>query len=450
MRKILRTLALLVVLSILSTVLLTGCGTTGTDTGTQAASTPAAPAQSTAAAEPAAPAPSDEKVTITFTNFMASGDNAKYLTSMIDEFNKQFPNITVKSENVGYGDYFTAMQTRLAGGTAPEVYELNYENFVSYATQGVLADVTPYFAASQFDTSVLNEAALKAFQYEGKQYGLPETFSNVLLFYNKNLFDQAGIAYPTADWTWADEQKAAEKIRALGKNTFGIFHPVQTSEFFKTVQQNGGSLLSADKKSYTINTPENVATLEAMVNRIKSGVMPTPAQVGAAGDWSLFQSGRLGMIVTGVWAFPQFTKEIKDFKWDVQVEPGNIKKATHFFSNGLVLNKDSKLGAQAFEFAKFMSSSKEAAKIRIDANWELPPVTYPEILDAYKKVTPPDNKQAVFDSLQWLVTPLVIPNYQQFETILNNHLFAARDMAVTPAKALEDAQKELDSTVPLK
>lgn len=447
MRKILRTLALLVVLSIVSTVLLAGCGTTGTKTETPAATTPAA---GTAAPEPTAPEPKDEKVTISFTNFMASGDNAKYLTAMIDEFNKQFPNITVKTENVGWGEYFTAMQTRLAGGTAPDTYELNYENFVSYATQGVLADLSPYYAASQFDASVLNEAALKAFQYEGKQYGLPETFSDVLLIYNKDLFDKAGIGYPTIDWTWADEQVAAEKIKALGKNIFGINHPIQTSEFYKTVQQNGGSLLSTDGKSYTVNTPENVATLEAMVNRIKTGVQPTQAQIGAAGDWSLFQSGRLGMIVTGVWAFPQFSREIKDFKWDIQVEPGNVKKATHFFSNGLVLNKDSKYGAQAFEFAKFMSSSKEAAKIRIDANWELPPVTYPEILDAYKKVTPPDNKQAVFDSLQWLVTPLIIPNYQQFETILNQYLYDARDLAITPAKALEGAQKELEAKVPLK
>lgn len=445
MKRFMKTLAILVVISILATAFLVGCGTT--DTKKESTSTTVSSSETKTV--DATPAPNTDPVTINFTNFMASGDSAPYLVEMITAFNKQYPYITVKSENVGWGDYFTGMQTRIAAGTAPDVYELNFENFVTYATQDVLADVTPFYETNKFDTSVLNKAALAAFQYNGKQYGLPETFSDVLLFYNKDLFDKAGIEYPTKDWTWADEQKAAEKISALGKNIYGLYDPIQTSEFFKKVQQNGGSLLSADKTKFTINTPENVATLEALVKRVTSGAMPTQAQVGAAGDWSLFQSGRLGMIVTGIWAFPQFGKECKTFKWDVQIEPGNTKKATHFFSNGLVINKDTKLGDQAFAFASFMSSSKEVAQIRIDKNWELPPVTYPDILEAYKKLTPPENKQAVFDSLEYLVTPLVIPNYQQFESILNTHLQAARDGGKTPAKALEDAQKELEAKITL-
>ncbi len=451
MKRFMGLLAIMLVLSIVTSLFLIGCGSDNESKATSTESSTAAQT-SAAAASSSADTPSvlDKEAKISFTNFMASGDNAKYLTAMITEFNKIYPKITVKSENVGWDSYFTGMQTRIAAGNAPDVYELNYEHFVGYATQGVLADVTPYFESSKFDPSVLNEAALKAFQYEGKQYGLPETFSNVLLFYNKDLFDKAGVAYPTADWKWADEQAAAEKIRALGKDIFGINHPIQTSEFFKTVQQNGGSLLSIDLKKFTVNTPENVATLQAMVDRvIKTNVMPTAKQLGAAGDWVLFESGRLGMMVTGVWAFPEFTRECK-FKWDVQVEPGNTKKATHFFSNGLVLNKETKLGAQAFEFAKFMSSSKEAAKIRVDAGWELPPVTYPDIIDQYKKVTPPENKQAVFDSLQFLVTPLVIDNYSEFEGILNQHLWAARDGVKTPQQALDDAQKELEAKITLK
>lgn len=449
MKRFMKTLAILLVISIVSGLLLIGCSSKTENKDTTTASESSTAAASTAQTS-ASTSVLDQEATISFTNFMASGDNAKYLTAMITEFNKIYPKLTIKSENVGWDAYFTGMQTRIAAGNAPDVYELNYEHFVGYATQGVLGDVTPYFESSKFDTSVLNQAALKAFQYEGKQFGLPETFSNVLLIYNKDLFDKAGVSYPTKDWTWADEQAAAEKIRALGKDIYGINHPIQTSEFFKTVQQNGGSLLSADKKQFTINTPENVATLQAMVDRvIKTNVMPTTKQLGTVGDWALFESGRLGMIVTGVWAFPEFTRECK-FKWDIQVEPGNTKKATHFFSNGLVLNKDTKLGAQAFEFAKFMSSSKEAAKIRVDAGWELPPVTYSDILDQYKKVTPPENKQAVFDSLDYLVTPMVIDNYSEFESILNKHLWAARDGSKTPQKALDDAQKELESKITLK
>lgn len=97
------------------------------------------------------------------------------------------------------------MQTRVAGGTAPDCYELNIENFAAYANKGLLAEI------SGVDVSGLNDTALNAFCVNGKQYGLPESFSNVVLIYNKDLFDQAGVAYPTNDWTQDDVQAAAKQ-----------------------------------------------------------------------------------------------------------------------------------------------------------------------------------------------------------------------------------------------
>jgi multiple sugar transport system substrate-binding protein len=192
-----------------------------------------------------------------------------------------------------------------------------------------------------------------------------------------------------------------------------------------------------------------VETLQHLADRItKTNVMPTDAQMSGMGDWDLFKGGRLGMILTGVWAFPDFIKNVT-FNWDIAMEPGNVKKATHFFSNGLVINKDSKVADAAFEWVKFMSSSKEAAKIRVDAGWELPAVTYPDVLDAYLKITPPANRQAVFDSLNYLVTPPVIEQFAEMADIMGLHLKAAAQGAKTPAKALEDAQKELELKIKL-
>ena len=155
-------------------------------------------------------------VTITYCNFNSSGGNEETLNKMYEAFHEEYPNITVKIETIGYDDYFTQMQTRVAGGTAPDCYELNIENFAAYANKGLLAEITGA------DTSAINQTALNAFNVNGKQYGLPESFSNVVLFYNKDLFDKAGVSYPTSDWTQADLQNAAEKIRALDENTFGI------------------------------------------------------------------------------------------------------------------------------------------------------------------------------------------------------------------------------------
>lgn len=172
-----------------------------------------------------------EPVTITYCNFNASGGKEETLAKMVEAFEAEHPNIKVDVETIGFDDYFTQMQTRVAGGTAPDCYELNIENFAAYANKGLLAEI------SGVDVSGLNDTALNAFNVDGKQYGLPESFSNVVLVYNKDLFDQAGVAYPTDDWTQDDLQAAAEKIRALGDDIYGIWQPITYNEFFKVVAQ---------------------------------------------------------------------------------------------------------------------------------------------------------------------------------------------------------------------
>ena len=194
-----------------------------------------------------------EEVTITYANFNASGGNEETLQKMYEAFHEEYPNITVEIETIASADYFTTMQTRVAGGTAPDCYELNIENFAAYANNGALEEITGV------DLSGLDDTALSAFTVDGKQYGLPGNFSNVLLFYNKDLFDQAGVDYPTADWTQDDLQAAAEAIRALGDDIFGYYQPLTYNEFYKVAAQFGGSLLNEDKTEFTINAPENVA-----------------------------------------------------------------------------------------------------------------------------------------------------------------------------------------------
>lgn len=396
------------------------------------------------AVEESTEAAAAEPVTISYCNFNSSGGNEATLQKMYEAFQKEYPNITVEIETIGYNDYFTQMQTRVAGGTAPDCYELNIENFAAYSAKGVLSEV------SGVDFSGINPTALEAFQVDGKQYGVPGCFSNVILIYNKDLFDKAGVDYPTNDWTWEDAQKAAEKIRALDKDTFGIFAPITYNEFFKVAAQYGGSLLNADKTEFTVNSPENVEAATMMVERItKSNVAPSEKQLGGMGDWDLFMSGRLGMIPTGIWAFGTFTEGC-DFNWDICVEPGQKQKATHFFSNALVVNADSSKKEAASTWINWLAGSPEAAKLRIEAGWDLPAITDEAVLSSYLQITPPDNKQAVFDSLDYLVTPPVIEQYSLMSDIITQKLALAATGEITPEEALNQAQDELTTQIKLK
>ena len=387
----------------------------------------------------------DEAVTIRLDQFSGSGASEEALKKMIAKFNEQYPNVKVELQSFGYDDYFTQLQSKIVGGSAADVFELNFENFVAYASEDVLLDMGDLIG----DTSGFNQTALEAFQYDGKQFGIPNSFSNVVLIYNKDLFDKAGVSYPTDDWTWTEMLEAAKKIRALSADTYGLYRPLSFHEFYKGVKQNGGSLLSEDGKNFTVNLPQNVETLEIMSDWVTgSNVMPSDAQMGGMGDWDLFKSGRLGMIVTGIWAFSDFTDNC-DFAWDVAVEPGNTAKATHFFSNAYVVNKESAHPGAAAALAAFLAGSKEAAQIRVDASWELPPVTYQDVLDSYLKVTPPENREAVFKSLDYLVTPPVVKQQSEMQEIISKHLNNAVSGNVSAKDALDACQAELEQKIKL-
>lgn len=417
-------------------VLLSGCGSNTTE---KPAGKPAdAQTEKNAAG-------ADESVTIRLDQFSGSGASEEALKKMIAKFNVQYPNVNVELQSFGYDDYFTQLQSKIVGGSAADVFELNFENFVAYASEDVLLDIGDLIG----DTSGFNQTALKAFQYDGKQFGIPNSFSNVVLIYNKDLFDKAGVSYPTDDWTWTEMSEAAKKIRAISADTYGLYRPLSFHEFYKGVKQNGGSLLSEDGKNFTVNLPQNVETLEIMSDWVTgSNVMPSDAQMGGMGDWDLFKSGRLGMIVTGIWAFSDFTDNC-DFAWDVAVEPGNTAKATHFFSNAYVVNKESANPGAAAALAAFLAGSKEAAQIRVDASWELPPVTYQDVLDSYLKVTPPENREAVFKSLDYLVTPPVVKQQSEMQEIISKHLNNAVSGNVSAKDALDACQAELEQKIKL-
>jgi multiple sugar transport system substrate-binding protein len=385
-----------------------------------------------------------DEVTITYCNFNASGGHEKTLKKMYEAFHKENPNIKVKIETIAYDDYFTQMQTRVAGGKAPDCYELNIENFAEYANKNQLAEI------KGSDLSALNDTARDAFKVNGKQYGLPESFSNVVLIYNKDLFDQAKVEYPNENWTQDDIQKAAEAIRKLGDNIYGIYQPITYNEFFKVAAQHGGSLLNKDKTKFTINSKENIEAAHQLVDRVqKSNVQPTEAQMGGMKDWDLFMSGRLGMIPTGIWAFQTFADNCK-FNWDIVVEPGAKKKATHFFSNACVINPKSKNQEAATKWITWLTTSDKSAEIRLKDGWDLPAIKNEDALKSYLEQKNPDNRKAVFDSLDYLVIPPVIEDYSMMSDILDEKLKAAASGSKTVEEALDEAQKECEQKVKIK
>ncbi|MET9311967.1 sugar ABC transporter substrate-binding protein [Kribbella sp. NPDC003505] len=383
-----------------------------------------------------ADAPAGKSV-VRYMNFSSNDGHEKDLTAIVNAFQAANPDITVQVETVPYADYFTKLQTAVAGGTAADAFELNYENFVTYATNGSLAEL------KDVDSSVYKKTLYDAFNNGGKQYGVPESFSNVVLFYNKTLFKQAGVAEPTADWTWKDEQAAAAKLTNKATKTWGDYQPVSYNEFYKVLAQNGGEFLNADRTEATFNSPQGVEAAKFLVGKVGK-TMPTEADGAGTPDFDskLFKSGKLAMWHTGIWMFSALSDA--KFDWDVAVEPGNTKKASAMFANGLVVNAASKNAAAAQKWITYLSSSDETTKIRLASSWELPPVADENKLKTYLDQPKPANREAVFTALEEPVLPPVVERQQEMQDAVTQELSSAAAGRKTVEKALADAQSKVN------
>lgn len=387
-----------------------------------------------------APAAAQSTSTIRYFTFSAAPDHLEDLDTIIEAFKAENPDVDIVVETAPFADYFTLLQAGVASGDAPDVFELNYENFVTYAANDTLYDLSGLVSAD----APYYPRALEAFQYDGKQLALPETFSTVLLFYNKDLFDQAGVAYPTADWTWEDARTAAQAIRALGDDIWGLFSPVQFWEFYKKAAQNGECKFFNDEMTEsTLNSQACVDTLNLMISFMQDGVMPTAEQLSGVAEGDLFNSGKLGMLVTGIWMFSAFAEA--PFAWDVQLEPMINQHAHHFFANGVAVSATSANPEAAAKWAEFLTASETAATVRVESAWELPALDEPAYFESYLTQTPPANRAAVFQALESPVTPPVIVRQNEMQDAVNALITRVVDGELTAQEAMNQAKTEVDA-----
>ncbi len=383
-----------------------------------------------------------EPVTITYATFSASGAQEETLKKMVEVFESKNPDIKVDVQLTGYNDYFTALATKVAGGNAPDVFEMNMENYLSYMLRGATADLSGLGIAKEN----YSQGTLDAVSKDGTLYAVPMSFSTCVMFYNKAIFDQAGLAYPTDSWTWADAKTAADAIVASGgEDVWGYFQPITYHELYKSIEGNGGSLLNGDFTAFTANSPQNVAVLDAMLARVRgeNNVMPNAEQLAGRGDWDLFCEGKLGMIITGIWAFSTFTDKCA-FDWDIVVEPGFKDKATFFFANVNCVSPGSDKQAAAAKFADAMGSDADIVQLRLDASWELPTIADQAKLAKYIEITPPANRAAVFTSMDYVVAPPALAESGAASEIVNGVLSTLEMNEMTAQEALDEVQALLE------
>ncbi len=219
-----------------------------------------------------------------------SNTSQKYWQDIADAFHKANPTITVKVTAINWNDFDNQVQTLIQNRQYPDITEGDY--FSTYAQEGLL------YSADQVLSNPGNLLPVFAKQgtYNGKQYGLPFTTSSRTLFYNKKLFQQAGIS--SAPQTWADIQADAAKIKGLGKVGFGL--PLGSeeaqAESLLWFLGNGGNYQDSSGQ-WTINSAQNVETMQFLKQLVKAGdTEPNPGTKNRTDLWKDFAAGNIGMI----------------------------------------------------------------------------------------------------------------------------------------------------------
>jgi multiple sugar transport system substrate-binding protein len=314
--------------------------------------------QATPAGEPAA---GGAPVELTFMMWGAPEELAVW-NKIVEEFQAQAPNITVNVEVSDWTAYWEKLKTMLAAGTPPDLFAMDAPYYLDYQTRGVLKNLQPYIDKNPDLLTGVYPQTLEAYKTADGYFGLPRDFQTIVLFYNKDMFDKAGVAYPTADWTYDDLRQASKDLTldTNGDGTtdqYGFTADLWDMElaWSSAIWAYGGDIFSADRTKTLIGEPaarQAWQVFHDMTFEDKS--MPdvnTAAQYGL----DLYQAGIAAMTPIGHWAVPGYNTVT--FKWDVAPMPrGPAGQATSVNSAGFVVAEGSKHPDEAFEFIKFVLS----------------------------------------------------------------------------------------------
>lgn len=327
-------------------------------------------------------------------------DQAPAFEQIAKDFKKTHPNINVSIEVTPFNQYWTKLETSATGGSAPDIAWMNGPNFLKYASNDVILPLDKQIAADKVDLKNYPPAMVSLYTYNGKHYALPKDFDTVGLWYNKTMFDAAGVKYPDASWTWNTLRDAARKLTNPAKAVWGIAAQLADQEgYYNTILQNDGYVISNDKKSSGFDKPETLGGLGLWIDLINHNWSPNLEQMTDTPPISLFESGKVAMLYGGDWNAIEFGQnQYTRNKVDVAVMPQGKKRAAVIHGIGNVIFASTRYPQAAWEFVKYLGS-KEAANTLASTGTVIP--AYNGTQNRWVKSFPQFHLQVFLDELAY-------------------------------------------------
>lgn len=297
---------------------------------------------------------------LTFSSW-GSIDEINILKPIIQNFTKK---TGIEVELIHIPDnYFQKLHMMFASSTAPDVVFMNNLTLPVYADSGVFEPVDSFIDSDkELKKSDFYPQVLNSMKWKGKLYGVPRDISNLLIYYNQDMFDKYKVPYPKNDWTFEDFINTAKKLTKDTNSdgsidTYGFALDKRPLFWLPFIWSSGGDTFNDDFSKFTLGSPEAIEGLQAYTDlRNKYHVAPSEKEVGNTKTGQLFSQEKIGMQLSGRWSVPTYKTTIK-FKWNVVPFP-KMKKGSvvDVDSSGWCISKKSKNKENAWKLVRFLAS----------------------------------------------------------------------------------------------
>ena len=299
----------------------------------------------------------DEKVNLKMAVFPADEEVFK---KGYEDFKKEHPNVEITFETFPQQQYYEKIRMQLSGGNGYDLFTGQMDNMID---TGILAPLDDYIKETGMDVSGYG-TMFETFKSEGEVMSLPYRKSNWMLYYNKTLFDEKGVDYPSDDMTWEQFRELAKKMTSGSGNdkVYGAYLQQWPSTWYMGAVQKGASVIDKDLSPFK-------DALQVRLDIENDGsIMKWSEQVSTAAHYNAaFQKGNIAMNIIGDWHVAQLrqgeAEGAMNFDWDVVPipHPEGVEKNTSLaLPVSIMMNKNTKHPKETFEFLQHMTGKKGA------------------------------------------------------------------------------------------
>lgn len=350
--------------------------------------------------------------------------------------------IKTKLTVVKWDEYWTMLEAGAQGGSLPDVFWMHSNESERYMSNDMLLDLTDKIAESdKIDPENYPEDIWGLYTYDDKYYAVPKDVDTIALWYNKTMFDEAGLAYPTADWTWDDVSEAAKKLTKDDGSQYGLAVRNDNNQagYYNLVYDNGGYIINEDKTKSGWDDPKTIEAMKTLEGWIKDGVMPSIETMSENGEDVLFQSGKAAMVLQGSWMVAAYRdNEYTAANCDLVELPKNAetgRRASVYNGLGWAAAANGEHTEEAWKLLEYLGS-EEAQKKQAELG-----VT----MSAYKGTSDAWAKSADFNLQAYLnmMDDMEIRPYSKTTVTWENEDNEILKGVYTGEKTMEEACKEM-------